>query len=419
MNILIKSAVIIDPNSDFHKKTKNILIENGIIKKISEINHKADKIIEGANLKVSTGWFDLRTSINDPGYEFKEDIYSVAKAAAAGGFTEIASLPNTKPVAQSKDLISYIKSKAETTIINIHPIAALTLDNKGEEMTEMIDLHHAGAIAFSDGNKPIWHSDVMLKSLQYIQNFNGLVMDRPTDNYLTLGGQMNEGKTSTLLGFKGIPKLAEELIVERDLRILEYTGGRLHFSLISSPRSLDLIREAKKKGMKVSCDIAFYHLVLDDSLLTGFDTNLKVNPPLRTKEDIEYFWKAIADDTIDAIVTDHRPQDEESKKLEFDLAEFGMIGLETAFAALNTYNKRVKIEKIIAKITEGPRRILNLDPPKIEEGGVANLTVFDTELEWIFSKSDIKSKSKNTPFAEKKFKGKVLGVFNKHKHQFN
>jgi dihydroorotase len=259
----------------------------------------------------------------------------------------------------------------------------------------------------------------MLKSLQYIQNFGGLVIDRPSDKLLTISGQMNEGKISTLLGFKGIPKLAEELIVERNLSILEYAGGRLHLSLISSPRSLDLIRAAKKKGLKVTCDVAFYLLVLDDSLLTSFDTNLKVNPPLRDKEDITFFWKAVADDTIDAIVTDHNPQDDESKKLEFDLAEFGMIGLETAFAALNTHNKKIRIEKIIQKMTEGPRNILNLPSPPIAEGEIANLTVFDTETEWQFTESDIRSKSKNTPFKGKKFKGKVIAVFNKKKHYLN
>ncbi|MBX9853234.1 MAG: dihydroorotase [Cytophagaceae bacterium] len=416
MNILIKSAEIIDPNSDFHKKTKNILIENGVIKKISDSNHKADRTIEGKNLKASPGWFDMRVSIKDPGSEHKEDINTVAQAAAAGGVTEIACLPNTKPVIQSKDVISYIKSKAQSTTLNIYPIAAVTLEAKGEELTEMIDLHHAGAIAFSDGSKPIWHSDILLKALQYIQMFDGLIIDRPEERQLSNFGQMNEGKMSTLLGLKGIPKLAEELIIERDLKILEYTGGRIHFSLISSPGSLDLIREAKKKGLNVTCDIAAHHLCLDDSLLENFDTNYKVNPPLRSKEDINQFWKALADNTIDVIVSDHNPQDEESKNLEFDLADFGILGLQTLFPVINTYNKKIKLEKIIEKLTVTPREILNIPIPKIEEGAKANITIFDPETEWVFSEKDIKSKSKNSPFIGKKLKGTVVAVFNNNQH---
>ncbi|MFL5730836.1 MAG: dihydroorotase, partial [Cytophagaceae bacterium] len=345
MKILIKSVDILDPGHSFHRKKKNVLIENGIIKAVSDKESKADEVIDGAGLKLSPGWFDMRSAIRDPGFEHKEDINSVSLAAAAGGFTALACLPNTNPVIQSKDVISYIKTKSASTLIDIFPIAAITHQCKGEELTEMIDLHHGGAIAFSDGNKPIWHSDVLYKALQYIQTFGGLLIEHAEDRYLTIGGQMNEGKVSTMLGLKGIPKISEELIVERDLKMLEYSGGRIHFSHISSPKSLDMIRSAKRKGLQVTCDIAVYQLVFDDSQLTGFDTNLKVNPPLRAKEDIKYFWKAIEDDTIDVIVTDHNPQDEESKNTEFDVAEFGMIGLETAFAAFNTFNKDIKLEK--------------------------------------------------------------------------
>jgi dihydroorotase len=419
MNILIKSAEILDPNSDFYKKKKNILIENGLIKKISDINHKADLVIESNNLKASIGWFDMRVSIKDPGFEHKEDIDSVSSAAVSGGYSEIACLPNTKPVIQTKDVISYIKGKSLTKLINIHPIASATVDIKGEEMTEMMDLHYSGAIAFSDGTKPLWHPDVLLKALQYAQSFDGLLINRPEEKYLTLNGQMNEGKVSTQLGLRGIPMLAEELMIERDLTILEYTGGRIHFSLVSSPRSLDLIREAKKKGLKVTCDVSVHHLTLDETMLVDFDTNLKVNPPLRNKNDISAFWKAIADDTVDVIVSDHNPQDEESKNLEFDLADFGIIGLETAFAAMNTFNKKVKLEKLIEKISITPREILKLAIPSISEGAPANLTVFDPDIEWTFLAKDIKSKSKNTPYVGKNFKGKVIGVFHKNMHHIN
>lgn len=419
MNVLIKSAEIFDPGSEHHGKRKNLLIENGIIRKISDTNHKADRIIEGMKLVVSPGWIDMRVATRDPGFEYKEDILSLAEAAAAGGFTEVVSLPNTKPVVQTKDVISYISGKASSTIIHIHPLAAVTVDNKGEEMTEMIDLHHAGAVGFSDGDKPIWHPDILLKSLQYLQPLNSVLISRPFEKYLSIGGQMNEGKVSTLLGLKGIPRLAEELMVERDLQILEYAGGKLHFSLISSPVSLDKIREAKKKGLKVTCDISAHHLFFEDTALTDFDTNLKVSPPLRGRDDVAAFWKALADDTIDAIVSDHNPQDEESKKLEFDLAEFGMTGLETAFAAIHTGNKKLKLEKLLEKITINPRKILNLPVPTVTEGVQANITVADTEKEWTFTEKDIRSKSKNSPFVGKTFKGKAIAVFNKGQSYFN
>jgi dihydroorotase len=419
MKILIKSADILDPGNSFHKKKKNVLIENGIIKSVSDKDFKADEVIDATGLKLSPGWFDMRCAIRDPGFEYKEDINSVSMAAAAGGYTGIACLPNTNPVIQTKDVISYIKTKAAGTILDIYPIAALTIGSKGEELTEMIDLHYGGAVAFSDGNKPVWHSDVLYKALQYIQTFGGLLIEHAEDKYLTMGGQMNEGKISTSLGLKGIPKISEELIIERDLKMLEYSGGRIHFSHISSPKSLDMIRSAKRKGLNVTCDIAVYQLVFDDSQLIGFDTNLKVNPPIRAKEDLKYFWKAIEDDTIDVIVTDHNPQDEESKNTEFDQADFGMIGLETAFAAFNTFNRDIKLEKFVEKVTIAPRKILKLDLPKIKEGEHANLTLFDPDKEWIFSKENIRSKSKNSPFIGKKLKGKVVAVFNKNKYLLN
>ncbi|HEY8402872.1 MAG TPA: dihydroorotase, partial [Cytophagaceae bacterium] len=326
--------------------------------------------------------------------------------------------PNTKPVIQSKDVVSYIRSKSQPNLVEVHPIGAVTLDNKGQELTEMIDLHHSGAIAFSDGNKPIWHSDVFLKSLQYLQLFDGLLIDHPEDLHLTHSGQMNEGVVSTTLGLKGIPKLAEEVNVERDLKILEYTGGKLHLAHITSPASVDLIRQAKAKGLHVTCDVAFYHLILDDSLLTSFDTNLKVNPPLRTSSDIDALWAGLADGTIDVIVSEHTPQDIESKNLEFDLAEFGMIGLETFFGALNNAN-RLSMEELVYKFTQRPREVLGMKVPVIEKGATANLTVFDPGIEWEFKEKDIRSKSKNSPFINQRLKGKAVAVFNKNQFILN
>lgn len=419
MKILIKAARILDKKSPFHNQVKNILLQDGIIKSISDKSSSADKVIESPSLTVSPGWFDMRVSVKDPGYEYKEDVITACNAAAAGGFTEFACLPNTKPAIHSKDVISYIKSKCRDNLVGIYPVASVTLGSKGEELTEMIDLHHSGAIAFSDGENPVWHSDVFLRSLLYLQTFEGLLINHAEDRLLTHSGQMNEGFTATRLGLKGIPKLAEELMVERDLRLLEYAGGKLHFAHISSPGSLELIKAARKKGLTVTCDIAAYQLALDDTLMESFDTHLKVNPPLRSKKDIELFWKALMDDTIDVIVSDHNPQDEESKNLEFDLADFGMAGLETAFAVINTFNKKIPLEKIIEKISVRPREIMKIEIPSIREGEQANLTAFDPEIEWTFTEKDIRSRSKNNPFLGKKLKGKALAVFNKNKYSIN
>jgi dihydroorotase len=275
MKILIQAPEILDPNSDFHQKEKNVLIHNGRISAIGDKNYSADRIIKAEGMKLSIGWFDLGTFIGDPGLEFKEDLESGARTAAAGGFTEIAMLPNTVPCVQTKNEISYIMRGNGNRLVRIHPMASVTQQNKGEELTEMIDLHAAGAVAFTDGLKPIWHTDIFLKSLQYIQKFNGVLIDHPEDYWLNLFGQMHEGVNSTRLGLKGMPRIAEEIVVGKNLELLQYAGGRLHFSRISTSKSLELIKAAKKK-FQVTCDVTVFQALLDDSMLTDFDTNFKV-----------------------------------------------------------------------------------------------------------------------------------------------
>ncbi|MBC7450399.1 MAG: dihydroorotase [Cytophagales bacterium] len=411
-SIVIRSVEIIDPSSELHGTVRSILIEDGIIKKISEKELQADTIIQGRGLKVSIGWMDMGVATGDPGHEYKEDLYSVSDAAAQGGFTANAVMPNTTPPIQTKESVEYIKSKTRGNIIDVYPVASLTVNNKGEELTEIRDMHSAGAIAFSDGTKPIWHSDLLLRALLYMQPINTQLIVHAEDKYLSHGGQMNEGKTSTMLGLKGNPKISEEISVERDLSILSYTGGKIHFAHISSPKSLELIKEAKKKGLNVTCDIAGYQLVLDDTLLTSFDTNLKVNPPLRGKKDIEQFWKYLADGTIDVIVSDHQPQDSESKELEFDQADFGMIGLETLFGFVNANNSKVELSKLIEKITTAPRVVLGISIPEIKVGAAANLTVFDSQQDWTLTKDKLRSKSVNTPLLGKNLKGRAVAVIN-------
>ncbi len=415
MSILIKSVEILDPSSPHHGAVKNVLITNGMITSISDQELSAEQVIDAQGMVLSVGFMDMRASFRDPGFEFKEDIATGSLGAAYGGFTEVALLPNTQPQVQNKDIIAYLKMRSAEHLVQIYPMANLTIDAKGEEMTEMLDLHHAGAIAFTDANKPVWNTGVMAKALQYLQPFNGLLINHAEEQELTKYGQMNEGYISTYLGLKGIPKLAEELMIARDIELLRYSGGKIHFSRVSSPKSLELIKAGRKSGLTITCDIAVHQLIFSDKDLTTFDSNLKVNPPLRSKETVAILWKALADGVIDVIVSDHTPQDEESKKLEFDQAAFGMLGLETAFAAINTSGK-LELAKLIAKFTTAPREILQLPQPQIAEGAKANLTLFDPKHEWRYEEKMIKSKSKNTPFIGRNFKGRVKAVFNKGKH---
>jgi dihydroorotase len=423
MKVLIRSVRIIDKNSSFHDQVKDMLIVDGKIVQIGESLPADDaEIREGNGLCVSVGWIDMRVASRDPGFEHKEDLTSVRETAARGGFTEIVLLPNTQPVVDSKDTLNYIRQSGHGSLVKLHVAAAVTKKTDGVDFTEMIDLHTAGAIAFTDGEHPVQNADLFLKTILYLQPLNALLMNRPEDTQLTMFGQMHEGMTSTLNGMKGMPSLAEEMMLNRDLKLLEYaldkstlelTGDpMLHISLVSTKEAVDLIRKAKAKGLPVSCDVAAHQLAFEDKDLIDFDTNLKVNPPFRAASDHEAIRQGLSDGTIDAIVSDHNPHDEESKNLEFDHADFGITGLETAFSLASMYSG-LNTEQIIEKLTKKPRQILRLESLPIEEGSTANLTFFEPETEWTFNKTY--SKSKNTPFLGQKLKGTVRGVFNNNR----
>ena len=402
MEIIIRSARIVDTGSAFHNQVKDILISNGKIKKIGSKlqNTSKAKEVKADNLHVSLGWFDLNTYLADPGYEQKETIETGCAAAAFGGFTHICCMPNTQPVTQTKSQIEYVLRKSANEIVSVHP-------------------HGAGAVAFSDGIKPSANAGMIERALLYVKAFDGLIMNHAEEKSISKNGSMNEGATSTKLGLPGAPALAEEIAVNRDLYILEYTESKLHLLDVSLRRSVELIRAAKKKGLKISSSVNAYNLMLDETAVGNYKTNFKVNPHLRSKEDIAALIKGIADGTIDTITSAHQPHDEECKNLEFDKADFGMIGLETSFAVSNTSLKdKVELSKIIETISNNPRRIIGLEN-KIEEGAEADLTLFNPELKWTFASSNIKSKSKNTPFVGTSFIGKALGVINKGKLQLN
>ena len=420
MKILIRSAKIICKASDYHGQTKDIFIENGIIKQIGDVvDIDADEIIEGENLCVSVGWFDMRVHAKEPGHEYKESLESMEATALAGGFTAIALLPNTQPVVQTRESVNYLKRSGQK--VKFYPMAALTKNCEGKDFTEMIDLHEAGAVAFTDGEYPIQNPDIFLKSLQYLTQFNGLLINHPEDTNLTHFGQMHDGSVSTYLGMKGMPQMAEEIMIMRDMKLLEYVmetpfgqhitnKSLLHFSCISSVQSVNLVRMGKEMGLPITCDVAAHQLCFTENNLIDFDSNFKVNPPFRTQDDVEALWEGLADGTIDVIVSDHNPQDEESKKLEFDMAEFGVIGLETVFPVINTYNKEMALEDLIEKITSNPRNILRLQNPVMAEGQKANLTVFSPSITWVYEEKNIVSKSKNSPFIGANFIGKVIKV---------
>lgn len=418
MKTLIKAARIIDSQSEHNQTTQDILVENGLIVGIGVGLTATDaRVVELPNVCVSPGWVDLRARAGDPGHEHREDLQTLAAAAAAGGFTDVALMPNTQPALDSKDTIGYVRRATQGLAVRVHPLGAVTKKCEGHDFSEMLDLHHAGALAFTDGDRPIENPDVLLKALQYLRQIDGLLMNRPEDPHLARFGQLNEGITSTLLGMKGIPNLAEELMLARDLKLLQYAllasnyqpnAPILHFSTLSTRRSVALVREAKTAGLPVSCDVAAHQMAFDDTVMLGFDTNYKVNPPFRTPDDVAALWEGLADGTIDAVVSDHHPLDEESKNLEFDLADFGIIGLETAFAVLNTHNSVLTLNQLIDAFTHAPRRILRLPAVRIAQNQPARLTLFDPDTAWTFEKT--KSKSKNSPFFGIPLKGNIYEI---------
>jgi len=408
-NYLIKNVKVADPNSPHKGKTVDILIEQGTITQIGK-DIKGDKnvkVIEHENLYVSPGWFDMQAHFCDPGFEYKEDLQSGMRAAAQGGFTGVCVMPATNPPMHTKSQIEYVINSCRNNVVDVFPAGCLTQNSEGKEMTEMFDMKQAGAIAFSDYKNSIKDSGLLLRLLQYAQN---------EEKSLTVGGQMNEGETSTHLGLKGMPALAEELMVQRNINLLAYTGGKMHIPSVSGKHSVDFIKQAKSKNLEISSGIAAHQLLLHDEQLEEFDTNLKVSPPLRGKAETEALRRAVLNDVIDVIMSDHCPEDVENKDVEFDHAAFGIIALETAYAAANTAMQgKMETEKLVEKLSINPRRILGLPVPSIKEGEKANLTLFDPKLEWEFTEKHIASKSKNTPFVGYKFTGKALGVINNNK----
>ena len=413
MSTIIREAKIIDSESPFHNQTVDVLIVDGIIKKIgtSLPNTENTEEVKRENLHVSQGWFDSSVSLGEPGFEDRETITNGLNVAARSGFTAIALQPNSYPIIDNQSQVNFVKSKAYGFATELFPIGALTKGSEGKDMTELFDMKNAGAVAFGDYNKNLDNANLLKIALQYVQDFDGLVIAFAQDSNIKGNGVANEGIVSTKLGLKGIPNLAEELQIARNLFLLEYTGGKLHIPTISTAKSVQLIKEAKAKGLNLTCSVAVHHLVLTDSTLEGFDTRYKVSPPLRTETDRKALISGILDNTIDMITSDHNPIDIEHKKMEFDFAKAGTIGLESAFGALLT---ELPLDKVIEKLTAG-KSLFGIEKQSVSEGQKANITLFNPEGKSIFTKENILSKSKNSAFLGKEIKGKVYGIYNQGK----
>ncbi|MFL2602561.1 MAG: dihydroorotase [Flavobacteriaceae bacterium] len=407
MSILIKSAKIIDASSKFNGKTQDILIIDGKIQEInSEINSKAKKIISLKDLHVSPGWLDTSVCFGEPGLEEREDLINGAQTASFSGFTDIVLNPETEPYLDTKADISYIKSNSKDFVTKIHPLGCLTKEAKSKKLADLFEMFESGAVGFYDFKRPITNSNLIKIALQYVQNFNGLVISFPYEKSLCPNGQMHEGQISTNYGLKGIPTISEEIMLKRDLKILEYTGGKIHIPCISTEESVKLIQEAKKNKLNVTCSVSINNLFFNDDKLKDFDTRFKVLPPIRSEEHRKALIKGLKDGIIDFVTSDHTPIDIDKKKTDFENSLFGSTGLESLYGALNSlFDLNTTIDILTRR-----KETFGIEKSSINEGQTACLSLFNPNIEYEFLKENIISKSKNSCFIGSKLKGKALGI---------
>lgn len=417
MNLLLKSVTIADPNSQFNHQVCDVRIAQGKIIAIGDALKPTsdEEVIEGNGAYLSPGFFDMNCSIGDPGFETKEDIDTATAAAKAGGFTGLAVLPHTKPVVHSKGEVQYIINKAKNNLVDVYPVGAISHDLEGKELAEMYDMKLAGAVAFSDGTKPVIDDGFMSRALQYAKGIDALLIVYPENKSIAGKSQINESKTSVLLGMKGIPALAEEMHISRDIFLATYHDAPVHISNISTAGSVALIKKAKKDGVKISCDVAAHHLVFTEELLNDFDSNYKVKPPLRSKADNKALISGLKDGTIDVIASQHRPHEPEFKNVEFEIASYGIIALQTVLPLLAKAG--LDATQIAEKLAINPRKLLQLPVPVIAEGEIANVTLYNLTEKWEYTTSSNQSKSRNTPLLNQTLTGKVQLVYNNNQFQ--
>ena len=410
MNLLLKSVKIIDPNAVFNGQISDVLIEDGKITKIAAAIQNDAEMFDGQGCSLSPGFFDLNCNFGEPGFETKEDMQTGTLAASAGGFTGVALMPNTLPPVHSKSEVQYLINQSRGNLVNVYPLGAISYKTEGKDLAEMYDMYRSGALAFTDGKRPVQDAGLMERAMLYAQGFNGLVFSYPEDSSIAGKAKVHEGVVSTLLGMKGIPALAEELMVSRDLYLAGYTNSRVHFTTISTAQAVEQIRKAKAKGLKITCDVAAHHLVLTDEVLMCFDSLYKVKPPLRTQQDADALLEGLHDGTIDAIVSQHTPHEIEFKDVEFEVAEFGMTGLQTAFSL--AVKAGLDAGLIVQKMSVNPRKILGIKEASVAEGELANLVLFNSKSNWNYNGENNQSKSFNSPFLGQEMTGKVLLTIN-------
>nr|WP_315424159.1 dihydroorotase [uncultured Pedobacter sp.] len=418
MNLLVKNVTVADPQSKFNNQQCDVRVENGKIKNIGKLTaDKMETVFDAQGAFLTPGFFDLNCVAGDPGFETKEDIQTLTATAKAGGFTGLALLPQTSPVVQSKSQVEYIINKAKNNLVDVLPVGAISQNREAKELAELFDMQQAGAVAFSDGDKALQDDGFMSRALQYAKGFDALLMVYPENKSIAGKSQINESKNSVLLGMKGLPALAEEMHIARDIFLASYNETKIHISNISTAGAVALIRRAKKDGVQVSCDVTAHHLVFTEELLSDFDSNYKVKPPLRGKADVKALIAGLKDGTIDAITSQHRPEEIEFKNVEFEIAHYGIIALQTVLPLL--LKAGLDAALIAEKLAINPRKLLNLAVPVVEEGSEANFTVFNTTEKWLYNSASNHSKSANSPLLGAELTGKVTLVYNNNQHWEN
>lgn len=424
-NLLIQNAKPVDSNHDGND-TVDIRIKDGVISEIGSGLEKQDgeEVFDADGACISGGWMDMHVHFREPGYEHKETVETGCRSAMFGGFTEVACMPNTKPAIHTRDVVEFIRNKSEKQLVDVHPIGCVTKERKGESIAEMSDMKEGGAVAFSDDGDPVYNSQVMRVALEYSSMLGVPIINHEEDLALSRPGHMHEGEISARLGLDGTPGIAEEAMIARDILLAGFTGGHIHVAHISTRKAVDLVRQAKKEGVNVTTEVCTHHFDLTDKEVEtrNFDTNVKMHPPLRTQDDVDAMIEGLADGTIDAICTDHAPHAIEEKEVEFIYAPNGIIGLDTAWSiSVKRLLKtgKLSLQQLIEKLVINPRQILNLDIPEIKEGQIANLTIFNTDQEWTYSKNEVRSKSKNSPYLGETMTGRALAVYNKNRFAVN
>ena len=419
--ILLRSGRLIDPSTQ-RDEIVDILIIDGIIKSIeTKITPEIDQTVVDLNKKIiAPGFIDIHVHLREPGYEHKETIETGTRAAAYGGFTAVCCMPNTNPAIDDESIVTFITTqgkKANNGIVDVYPIASVSKSREGKTLSPIAELVHAGAVGLSDDGAPVYDAKLMRRALEYAMMYNVPVMQHCEIPELSHGGVMNEGRVSTELGLPGIPGVAEEIMIARDLLLAEYTNSRYHVCHMSTAAAVDLVREGKKKGVKVTCEVTPHHFTVTDEIVRSYDTNTKMNPPLRTQEDIEAIKTGLKDGTIDVIATDHAPHSLDEKEVDYIQAPFGIVGLETAIGLTISElvsEKVISVNQMIEKFSVNPRKIIGKEI-RVAAGEAANLTFIDPAIEWTVDISKFKSKSKNSPFNGRTLKGKAVGIYNNGK----